>query len=113
MREDATAFMREAAGCGEGRFDVVFMDPPRAGSTPAFIHGVAGLAPHRVVYISCNPTTQARDLKVLLDSGFVIERVTPVDMFPHTKHVETIALMTRNGGEWARGQGPCGECEEE
>lgn len=113
VREDATAFMRKAAGCGEGRFDVVFMDPPRAGSTPAFIHGVAGLAPHRVVYISCNPTTQARDLKEFQQLGYAVSTVELVDMFPHTKHVETIALMTRNGGEWTRGQGPCGECEEE
>ena len=90
---DATEWMRR-----EGReqgFDVVVMDPPRAGSTPEFLHGVADLAPERVVYVSCNVVTQARDLEVLLARGYELESVAPVDMFPHTKHVECVAALRR------------------
>ena len=70
------------------------MDPPRAGSTPTFINGVLGLAPERVVYVSCNPATQARDL-ALLDADYRVEAVQPVDMFPHTHHVENVVKLVR------------------
>jgi len=91
---DATEFMREAARRDE-RYDVVIMDPPRAGSTPEFLGGVLSLAPRQVVYVSCNATTQHRDLQVLLAGGYQLTSLTPVDMFPHTKHVETVAQLTR------------------
>lgn len=94
VRADATEWITKAAGTGEG-FDVVIMDPPRAGSTPEFLGAVASLAPERVVYVSCNATTQARDLAVLRARGYRLERLTPVDMFPHTKHVETVATLSR------------------
>jgi tRNA/tmRNA/rRNA uracil-C5-methylase (TrmA/RlmC/RlmD family) len=90
---DATAWMHKAAARGE-RFDAVVMDPPRAGSTPDFLAGVVALAPRVVVYVSCNPATQVRDLPVLLEGGYELRSVTPVDMFPHTKHVETVCLLT-------------------
>ena len=90
---DATEWMSRKAG--ERHFDVVLMDPPRAGSTPDFLHGVADLAPERVVYVSCNVQTQARDLEVLLGRGYTLRSVTPVDMFPHTKHVESVAVLAR------------------
>lgn len=91
--DDATAWMaREGAG---ERFDAVIMDPPRAGSTPEFLGGVARHAPRRVVYVSCNVVTQARDLAVLRERGYRLERVVPVDMFPHTKHVESVVTLTR------------------
>ena len=90
---DATEWMaREGRELG---FDVVFMDPPRAGSTPEFLNGVAELATSRVVYISCNIETQARDLEILRRRGYAIESLTPVDMFPHTKHVESVAVLAR------------------
>ena len=92
--DDATRYMQALAKDGQN-FDVIILDPPRAGSTPAFLKATAQLAQKKIVYVSCNVVTQARDLKVLLDSGFAIERVTPVDMFPHTKHVETVVLMSR------------------
>ena len=91
---DATAFMRDLAGRGE-RMDVVIMDPPRAGSTPEFLSGVITLAPRQVVYVSCNPVTQRRDLEQLLAGGYRLTSLTPVDMFPHTKHVETVCLLSR------------------
>ena len=90
---DATEWMSKKAG--ERHFDVVLMDPPRAGSTPEFLHGVADLAPERVVYVSCNVQTQARELEVLLGRGYTLRSVTPVDMFPHTKHVESAAVLAR------------------
>ena len=92
--DDATRYMQALAKDGQN-FDVIILDPPRAGSTPAFLKATAQLSQKKIVYVSCNVVTQARDLKVLLDSGFAIERVTPVDMFPHTKHVETVVLMSR------------------
>ena len=92
--DDATRYMQALAKDGQN-FDVIILDPPRAGSTPAFLKATTQLAQKKIVYVSCNVVTQARDLKVLLDSGFAIERVTPVDMFPHTKHVETVVLMSR------------------
>ena len=92
--DDATRYMQALAKDGQ-TFDVIILDPPRAGSTPAFLKATAQLAQKKIVYVSCNVVTQARDLIVLLDSGFAIERVTPVDMFPHTKHVETVVLMSR------------------
>lgn len=92
---DATPYMLDAAARGE-RFDTVIMDPPRAGSTPEFLASVVRLAPERVVYVSCNATTQRRDMDALLDGGYRLESLTPVDMFPHTKHVETVAVLSRN-----------------
>ena len=92
--DDATRYMQALAKDGQN-FDVIILDPPRAGSTSAFLKATAQLAQKKIVYVSCNVVTQARDLKVLLDSGFAIERVTPVDMFPHTKHVECVCLMSR------------------
>jgi tRNA/tmRNA/rRNA uracil-C5-methylase (TrmA/RlmC/RlmD family) len=71
------------------------MDPPRAGSTPEFLASVVRLAPEHVVYVSCNATTQRRDMDALLDGGYRLESLTPVDMFPHTKHVETVAVLSR------------------
>ena len=91
---DATEWIRAAARTGE-RFDVVLMDPPRAGSTPEFLSAVASLAPARVVYVSCNVETQARDVALLRECGYRVSRAVPVDMFPHTKHVETVVLMSR------------------
>ena len=92
---DASAFMRDLAAEGQ-RVDVVFMDPPRAGSTEEFLDALVQLAPARVVYVSCNPETQVRDLRYLAGKGYMVRVVQPVDMFPHTDHVETVVLLTRN-----------------
>lgn len=76
--------------------DVVLMDPPRAGSDEAFLSSVAILRPARVVYISCNPLTLARDLKYLTRNGYRVEKAVPVDMFPWTgeEHVETVVRLS-------------------
>ena len=70
------------------------MDPPREGSTPQFIESVARMAPKRVVYVSCNPVTLARDLELLTRKGYKVESSTPVDMFPHSEHIETVVLLS-------------------
>ena len=90
---DATDFMRDLAAEGE-RVDVVFMDPPRAGSTEEFVDTLSQLKPARVVYISCNPETQVRDLAWFSRAGYRAITVQPVDMFPHTDHIETVCLLT-------------------
>jgi 23S rRNA (uracil1939-C5)-methyltransferase len=81
-----------------GAPDVVVVDPPRAGLVGKSVRRIGALEPKRIVYVSCNPTTLAGNVKELSrDWGFQLERVTPVDMFPHTPHVEAVALLTRSG----------------
>jgi 23S rRNA (uracil1939-C5)-methyltransferase len=74
--------------------DVVIMDPPRKGCDEALLATVAAMRPRRVVYISCNPSTLARDLRYLADRGYAVEEIQPVDMFPHTYHVECAAKLS-------------------
>ncbi len=92
--KDAGEFMVEQAE-QEKNIDVVFMDPPRAGSDEAFLSSVVKLAPKKVVYISCNPETLARDLEYLVARGYNPETAVPVDMFPWTGHVETIVKLEK------------------
>ena len=93
---DSSRWALAAADAGE-RFDVAFMDPPRAGSSEEFLRALATLGPRRIVYISCGPTTQRRDIDLLSKLGYRLVSLAPVDMFPHTEHVENIALLTRAG----------------
>ena len=93
---DAGRFMTGMAERGEN-CDIVFMDPPRAGSDRAFLNALLKMAPERVVYVSCNPETLARDTTVLTAGGYRVRKIQPVDMFPHTEHVEIITLITRAG----------------
>ena len=91
---DATAWMQAAAE-EHLPLDVLMMDPPRSGSTPEFLAAAARLSPRRIVYISCCPETQARDLALLQKSSYRVTLIQPVDMFPHTEHIETVVLMSR------------------
>ena len=77
-----------------GRPDVIITDPPRAGMHTDVIDVILLAAPERIVYVSCNPATQARDLS-LLDEKYIVARVQPVDMFPHTHHVENVVLLEK------------------
>lgn len=77
-----------------GRPDVIITDPPRAGMHPDVVNVILNAAPQRVVYVSCNPATQARDL-ALMDAQYRVARVQPVDMFPHTPHVENVVLLEK------------------
>jgi 23S rRNA (uracil1939-C5)-methyltransferase len=91
---DSKLFAKELADRGE-RIDGAFIDPPRAGCTASFLKALARLNPERIVYISCNPETQARDIRVLSRLGYRAETAHPFDMFPHTNHIETVTLITR------------------
>ena len=97
---DAGAFMRELADQADRAAAplVVFMDPPRAGSTEEFLDALAKLAPDRVVYISCNAETQVRDIAYLQRFGYRARMVVPVDMFPHTDHIEVVTLLEKPQG---------------
>ncbi len=77
------------------RPDAIVIDPPRKGCEEPVLKAIAESGVNRVVYVSCNPATLARDAKILASFGFRIEHVHPVDMFPHTQHVETVVLMTK------------------
>ena len=90
--QDAGEFMRGYAQLGEAA-DVLLMDPPRAGASTEFLEAALALGPNRIVYISCNPETQARDVRVLVEGGYRIGGIQPVDMFPHTAHIENIVML--------------------
>lgn len=91
---DAGDFMEEAA-LEDKRPDVVFMDPPRAGSSEKFLNSLIKMSPKTVVYVSCNPETLARNLEYIQKhSDYNIRKIQPVDMFPHTAHVETVVLLS-------------------
>ena len=91
---DAGQFMERMASEGESA-DVVFMDPPRAGSDERFLGSLMRMGPGRVVYISCNPETLARDLSILTKGGYKALRAQPVDMFPHTSHIECVVELKK------------------
>ncbi|PWA10357.1 23S rRNA (uracil(1939)-C(5))-methyltransferase RlmD [Pueribacillus theae] len=74
---------------------VIVVDPPRKGCDEVLLKTIIAMNPERIVYVSCNPATLARDLRILEDGGFETKEVQPVDMFPHTTHVECVALMSR------------------
>jgi 23S rRNA (uracil1939-C5)-methyltransferase len=78
-----------------GRPDVIITDPPRAGMHEDVIMAMIRAYPRRIVYVSCNPATQARDLQIL-SGHYTVSVIQPVDMFPHTHHVENVALLLRN-----------------
>ncbi len=98
INADAGDFMLALAEDGAAP-DVVFMDPPRAGASLEFLRSLLKMAPERVVYISCDPETLARDLQVLTKGGYTVLAAQPVDMFPHTNHVEAVTLLSRRNDE--------------
>mgnify|MGYP003284921080 FL=1 len=77
-----------------GKPDVLITDPPRAGMHPDVVQTILRAAPQRIVYVSCNPATQARDVEMMKEAYKVVV-AQPVDMFPHTSHVETVALLSK------------------
>lgn len=91
---DSKDYVRSLAEQGI-KIDVAFVDPPRAGCTASFLRSLAKLSPDRIVYISCNPETQARDIRVLGHLGYKAERCCPFDMFPHANHIESIVLLSK------------------
>lgn len=93
-QNDAERFLNEMQE-QNAKADVIFMDPPRAGSTQSFMASAIFLNPNRIVYISCNPETLARDLEFFKKHQYTAEKIQPVDMFPFTTHMETVCLLTR------------------
>ncbi len=91
---DATEFMKKVAK-EKNKVDIIIMDPPRSGSTKEFMDSVKILNPKQVVYISCDPTTQIRDIQYFKKIGYHTNKMYLYDMFPHTKHVESICLLSR------------------
>jgi 23S rRNA (uracil1939-C5)-methyltransferase len=75
--------------------DVIIIDPPRSGMHPTTVNDVITLSPEKIVYVSCNPTTQARDIKLMVETGYKLIKIRPVDMFPHTFHIENVALLKK------------------
>lgn len=75
--------------------DMVITDPPRAGMHINTVNDVISLSPKKIVYVSCNPTTQVRDIKLMVDAGYKLIKIRPVDMFPHTFHIENVALLQK------------------
>lgn len=103
-RENGIANVEFLAGKAEAIFDglafdgantAVLMDPPRKGSDEAFIRQLVAFGPRRVVYVSCEPSTQARDLRMLAAQGYRVTEVQPFDLFPHTRHIENVAVLDR------------------
>ncbi len=94
VNADASEFMTELVKKGE-KPDAVILDPARMGCDKRFLQSLVKLSPKRVTYISCNIETQERDVKYLLKQGYAIKRVAPVDMFPHTTHIECVVLMSK------------------
>ena len=78
-----------------GHPDVIVVDPPRSGLHPKVVEQIAKLNPDRIVYVSCNPATQARDARMFTTAGYELSRLQPVDMFPHTSHVENVASFQK------------------
>jgi 23S rRNA (uracil1939-C5)-methyltransferase len=86
--------------------DVVVLDPPRDGCGPEVIQALTMLGPQRIVYVSCNPATQARDCRLFAEKGYALQRLQPLDMFPQTAHIEVVALLTGvKSGESTQGRG--------
>ena len=76
--------------------NVILFDPPREGCSNGALDAAASLHPDRIVYVSCNPATQARDVRFLTGCGYVLRKLQPLDMFPQTAHIEVVALLSRN-----------------
>ena len=96
--DDAGEFMGKLAKDNQV-IDAVIMDPPRSGSDEAFLSALCSLKPQKIIYISCNPETQARDLTYLVDHGYSVRKIQPVDMFPQTNHVETCVLLSHKNSQ--------------
>ncbi len=93
-RGDAGEVLNTTFVTGKRKIDTLILDPPRTGCDPALIAALTELRPARIVYISCNPATQARDIRSLADQGFTLQYLQPFDMFPQTAHIEVLALLT-------------------
>lgn len=97
--KDAGEFMTEMASEEVTSPNVVFVDPPRVGCSREFLDSLCELSPDKIVYVSCNPETLERDLHYLTTKDYSVTKIQPVDMFPHTNHIETVCLITTTYGK--------------
>ena len=74
---------------------MLILDPPRAGLHPKTLKEVLKINPKKIIYASCNPTTQARDVRELINSNYIMNKVQPIDMFPHTHHIECVITLDK------------------
>lgn len=93
VNADAGEFLKEY--CKKSKADVVIMDPPRSGSSKEFLDSLLEIKPDRIVYVSCNPETQVRDIRHLMKGGYSLKSCQPYDMFPHTDDVENVCLLEK------------------
>ena len=93
---DAELFFEKELKTKKRRFDITILDPPRKGSTEKTLDNILQLTKNKIIYVSCNPATLARDLKYLVSKGCTVESLQPFDMFCHTNHVETVAIISLN-----------------
>lgn len=94
LQGDATEFMQDMAENGQ-KADVIFMDPPRSGSTEEFMRAACDIGPKKIVYISCSPWSLQRDLEFFTANGYEAKKAIPVDMFPYTSGIETVCLLSK------------------
>ncbi len=90
------SFLHIAEGNNIPLPEVIILDPPRSGMHQNTVDDVIKLSPLKIVYVSCNPATQVRDIKLFTQAGYVLKKIKPVDMFPHTYHIENVALLVKN-----------------
>lgn len=95
IKGDVGDTLRKKAGEKKIAVDAVLIDPPRVGCSRKVLDTIAELRPPKIVYVSCDPATQARDIRYLMERGFSLQSLQPIDMFPQTKHIEVIALIER------------------
>ena len=96
--EEITPLWLKGSAGDAGRPDVVCVDPPRKGCDAACLNAILQAAPQKIVYVSCDPASLARDLKILAEGGYTLKKICPEDMFPHTVHVETVCLLSKLSG---------------
>ena len=92
---DLFGIVNDLAKKFDGKDTAMIIDPPRAGCDEAFLNQLCEFAPQKLVYVSCGPDTQARDLGFLIKNGYALERLQPFDLFPQTRHVENVATLKR------------------
>jgi 23S rRNA (uracil1939-C5)-methyltransferase len=90
---DVESVLPQEFAAGADKIDLLVLDPPRSGCEGSFLKTIAALRPQRVIYISCNPATQARDIKYLSECGYDLLSLLPLDMFPQTEHIEVIGHL--------------------
>ena len=93
---DVTDFKKLGKSIQKNKPDVIIVDPPRSGLHKNTVDTIIKYTSCKIVYVSCNPSTQARDVNILINNGYSVKNIQPIDMFPHTPHIENITLLTNN-----------------